>query len=81
MPHPLDLENIFCHHTPFGDQCDRYGQVRAAALEFAQLVTKITPGSAEQTLAIRKIQEAMFFANAAIAINEKNADGQLQEMA
>lgn len=74
MPQPLDLENIFCHHVPFGDQADRYGQVRAAALVFAKLVTEITPGSAEQTLAIRKIQEAMFFANAAIAINEVNPD-------
>lgn len=70
MPY-LDLDNIFSHHAPFGDQGDRYNQVRAKAKEFAQLVSDLTPQSAEQTLAIRKIQEAMMFANSAIAINEK----------
>jgi hypothetical protein len=71
MPQPLDLENLFAYHRPFGDQAERYAQIRAAALDFAQEVARLTPASAEQTLAIRKIHEAMMQANAAIAVNEK----------
>jgi hypothetical protein len=67
----LDLENVFSHHSPFGDQLQRYAAIRAAAKEFAKLIADTTPDSAEQTLALRKLQEAMMFANAAIAINEK----------
>lgn len=70
MPY-LDLDNIFSYHKPFGTQSDRYERLRAKAKEYAQLIQELTPESAEQTLAIRKIQEASMLANAAIAINER----------
>ncbi len=66
----LDLANIFTYHAPVGDQLARYARLREAALRFAGTVADLTPESAEQTLAIRKVQEAVMFANAAIAINE-----------
>lgn len=72
----LDLDEIFTHHTPFGDQAERYTKLREAAKAYAQLVMELTPPSAEQTLAIRDIQRASMMANAAIAINESNdSDG------
>jgi hypothetical protein len=67
----LDLDNIFTYHKPFGNQPERYTAIRAKAKELAQLILDLTPSSAEQTLAIRDIQQAVMMANAAIAINEK----------
>lgn len=66
----LDLENMFTHHAPFGDQADRYTSIRSALKAAAQIVVNLTPESPEQTIAIRKLEEAMFYANAAIARNE-----------
>jgi hypothetical protein len=70
----IDLNNIFKYHAPFGDQTDRYEKIRSQAKFLAQIVLELTPECAEQTIAIRKLQEAVMFANAAIAINEKPED-------
>src|SRR4051812_13915845 len=45
------LANKFCHHTPFGDQAERYAKIRAAALTFATVVRDLTPSTPEQTRA------------------------------
>ena len=66
----LNLKNIFTYHAPSGSQVERYAELRAAALAYAETVVRLTPASAEQTLAIRSIQQASMMANAAIAINE-----------
>lgn len=66
-----DLDDIFTYHRPFGDQTERYTQLREAAKTFAQTIVELTPRSAEQTLAIRDVQRAVMMANAAIACNEK----------
>lgn len=65
-----DLENRFTYHAPKGDQQDRYVQVRSKMLEVAKLVMELTPPSREQSVVLTKLDEAMFFANAAIARNE-----------
>lgn len=65
-----DLVKRFYHHPPKGDQGERYGEMRHMHLVLAQHVVKATPPSREQSLAITKIEEAMFWANAAIARNE-----------
>ena len=67
----LDLENLFSYHAPKGDQVARYNKIREAAHNFAQVIVDLTPESPEQTLAIRKIHDAMMQGNAAIAVNEK----------
>ena len=69
MP-PIDVERIFTYHPPKGDQAERYVLLRDAAKGLALLIRGSTPISPEQTLAIRKLQECVMFANAAIAINE-----------
>jgi len=66
----LNLDEIFTYHPPFGDQAQRYVALRDKAKELATLMVASTPASAEQTLAIRHVQQAVMFANAAIAINE-----------
>lgn len=67
----MDLERIFTYHAPFGSQTDRYNTIRATARSLGYVIVDITPPSAEQTLAIRHLQQAVMWANAAIAINER----------
>lgn len=67
---PEDLTNRFTHHPPKGDQAVRYSEIRRKALEFAQLINDMTPGSREQSLAITHLEDAVMWANAAIAKNE-----------
>lgn len=62
-----ELLNRFRHHPPQGDQVDRYARVRGAALALAQEINRIAPECREKSLAITKLEEAMFWANAGIA--------------
>lgn len=66
----MDLTRIFSYHRPFGTQPTRYSQIREKAKELAQLVQDSTPTSREQSLALTAVQQAVMWANAAIAINE-----------
>lgn len=68
-PHDT-LENRYLFHAPKGDQAGRYEAIRAKCLELAQFIKANTPVSREQSTAYTKLDEVMFFANAAIARNE-----------
>jgi len=71
MAHPEpDLDNLFTHHPPFGDQVERYQELRSAAHTFALLVMAHVPPSPERSTALRKIREGVMWANAGIACNE-----------
>lgn len=65
-PH-LDLEVIFAYHAPKPGQPEKYTVLREKAKELAKMIQDLCPGCAEQTLAIRKVEEAIFYANASIA--------------
>lgn len=67
MSEALDLNHIFKYHAPKGDQAERYEQIRDAARLFASEVVRLSPESRERTHAINKVQEAVMWANAAIA--------------
>lgn len=67
---PIDVEKIFTYHPPKADQIPRYNALRMEAKGLAERIIALTPVSAEQTLAIRKLQECVMWANASIAINE-----------
>ena len=67
----LDLDNIFTYHKPFGTQQDRYVALRDKAKELAKLIEESCPDSRERSLAITCVQQTTMWANAAIAINEK----------
>lgn len=69
----VDLANRFTYHAPFGDQQERYVALRANALQLASLIFASTPMSREQSLALTNLEQAVFWANAAIARNEKPA--------
>mgnify|MGYP003404728474 FL=1 len=65
-----DLDKRFTYHAPKGDQTNRYVDLREAAKELALLIVKLTPQSREQALALTNLEQASFWANAAIARNE-----------
>jgi hypothetical protein len=62
-----DIENWFVYHAPLAEQITAYLELRNAAKAFALVIVKVTPPSADQTAAIRKVREAVMTANAAIA--------------
>ena len=66
----LELDNRFKWHEPKGDQQERYELLRYTASKYADLILTHTPASREQSLAITKLEEAMMWANSAIARNE-----------
>lgn len=65
-----DLKNRFTYHSPKGTQPERYEALRSAGLELARMITDMSPASREQSLALTKLEEALFWANAGIARNE-----------
>ena len=62
-----DLENRFTYHAPKEGQPAIYGGLRDHAKELAYHIKNVTPASREQSLALTKLEEAVFWANAAIA--------------
>jgi hypothetical protein len=65
------LENTFTYHAPKDDQPERYVMLRDKAKDLAYTIVTFTPVSREQSLAITHLEEAIFYANAAIARHEK----------
>lgn len=65
------IEEMFTYHAPNEEQRKRYEVLRAAAKDFARTLISCTPGSADQTAAIRLLRECVMTANAAIALEGK----------
>jgi hypothetical protein len=64
------LDDIFRYHDD-PKKVPNYLAVREAAKCFAKAILENTPGSADQSAAIRKVREAVMTANAAIALDGK----------
>lgn len=64
------IERNFTYHTPKNDQPNRYQELRDKAKEFAYLIEQLCPNSREKSLAMTKLEESCFWANASIARNE-----------
>lgn len=65
-----EIENRFTYHAPVVDQVDRYSRMRNNAKMIAYVICDICPPSRERSLAITKLDEVVFWANAAIARNK-----------
>lgn len=65
-----ELDTRFTYHPPIDDQPERYQSIRAAGKRMASEVVATTPECREQSLAVTAIEEAVFWANAAIARRE-----------
>ena len=64
------IDHLFTYHAPDTEQIARYAALRDHARHFAHLLVELCPPSAERTLAVRRLQETVMWANAAIALNE-----------
>lgn len=60
----------FTYHPPFGTQLARYTTLREDAKSLAISIQTRCPDSREKSLALTKLEEAVFWSNAAIARNE-----------
>jgi len=65
-----DLKHCFTYHPPKDSQPERYIILRARAFGLAKLIMMETPKGREQSLALTKLEEVVFWANAAIARGE-----------
>ena len=65
-----DLGKRFTYYPPKGDQAVRYAAIRVDAKNLAGVIDELAPDSREKSLAITALEEAVMWANAAIARNE-----------
>lgn len=61
--------NNFMHHAPSIENGAKMTQIRVRCLELANHLINVCPASREQSLAITKLEEVMFWANASIVRN------------
>lgn len=66
----IRIDNIFTYHPPNGNQPARYEILRNGAKELANSILHHCPPSRERSLALTKLEEVCFWANASIARNE-----------
>ena len=64
------IESDFTYHPPNGGQAERYQHMRATAKGLAKQIVEFCPGGRERMTALTKLEEAVFWANAAIARHE-----------
>lgn len=62
-----ELVNRFTYHPPEPGQPELYELIRAAGLEFARTLNAYCPNSLELSSAISNVDQAVMWANAAIA--------------
>ncbi len=63
------LKHSFTYHAPTSEQIPKYEQLRGLAGTFAESINSLCPESREKSLAITKLEEAVMWANKAIACN------------
>jgi hypothetical protein len=65
-----ELALRFTYHPPRVNQAQRYEQMRTNAYELASFITGNVPDSRERSLALTHLEQAVMWANAAIARRE-----------
>jgi len=66
-----DLEDRFAYYRPTSKEvAAKFPTLRGACRDLANLIQSSTLISREQSLALTKLEEVMFWANAAVARNE-----------
>ena len=66
-----ELETRFTYHPPKDGQPKKYKLIRDAAHSLSFVLWSECPESREQSLAITKLEEVVFWANASIARREE----------
>ncbi len=62
-----EIETRFTYHPPKEGQPAKFERIRAEAKGLALTIKELCPGSRESALAMTKLEEAVMWANAAIA--------------
>ena len=62
-----DLDNRFCWHPPDKKKGEVHDLIRRKFREFASGIVTLCPHGGETSVALTKLEEAMFWANAAVA--------------
>jgi hypothetical protein len=70
MTGDAELQTRFTYHPPKSGQPQRYEAIRGSAMELAELIDEECPESREKSLAMTNIEQAVMWANAAIARRE-----------
>lgn len=65
-----ELGKRFRYFPPKDGQVRKYQTIRDNARNLAEIIATNTPASREQSLALTNLEQAVFWANAAIARNE-----------
>lgn len=66
-----EMTSRFTYHAPKPGQPERYEIIRNKAYELAAYIEGACPESREKSIAFTKIEEAVMWANAAIARREE----------
>lgn len=66
-----DLDRRFDYHPPVGGKQQKHEAVRRHCKGLAYIFEDMLPVSREKSLALTKLEEALMWANAAIARNEE----------
>lgn len=69
-----DIENRFGYHPPGPQRALDHEDARALCKSLAYTLSGLLPDSREKSLTLTKIEEAMFWANAALARIDKNGE-------
>ena len=62
-----ELRTRFTYHAPDEDKISRHAAIRQQTLQLAMTFDQLAPESREKSLAITKLEEAVYWLNAAIA--------------
>ena len=63
------LENNFKYHPPTPEKLEKYAVLRNYGKDLAYMIKEFAGDNRESSLAITKLEEAIFWGNAAIARN------------
>jgi len=64
------IDNNFTYHTPTDKTIPLFETIRNDGKNFATIIMKLCPESREKSIALRKLEEAVMWANASIARNK-----------
>lgn len=65
------LEQWFAYHPPISERIrEAHDQIREGCYLLAQLFSELLPEGPDKTVALRAVREAMYHANACIAVEQ-----------